>query len=106
MVNKYQSLGEIVRSFRKKNKLSAKQFIERLKEIGSTLSPAFITKLEVHGEVPSPDLICKLAEVIGHSPEELLKIARESKIQDYHNSLEKKYKDALSYYRQQKALKT
>jgi len=106
MVNYEKSIGELIRSFRKTNKLSAKKFIEKLESIGSTISPAFITKLEVHGEIPSPDLICRLAEVIGYSPEELLKIAQESKIQDYHNSLKKKYKDALGYYRQQKDLNT
>jgi transcriptional regulator with XRE-family HTH domain len=99
MVNKDSSLGEIVRSYRKEKGLSAKEFIELL---GGFVSPAFITKLEVYGEIPSPELICKIADVIECPAEKLLDLAKESKINGYHDSLEKKYKDALGLYRKQK----
>lgn len=100
MVNQNLPLGERVRLFRKNNGLSAIQFIKMLDR---DLSPAFITKLEVHGDIPSPELICKIADVINYPAENLLKEARESKLKDYHKSLEKKHRDTLAWYRKQKA---
>ncbi|NQY74759.1 MAG: IS1 family transposase [Candidatus Margulisbacteria bacterium] len=69
MINNNKSLGEVILSFRKKNEVSARQFIKMLEELGSKVSPSFMTKLEVYGEIPGPDLICKIAEVPGHNPE-------------------------------------
>lgn len=99
MDSKDKSLGEIVRHYRKSNNLSIKEFIEKLP---TKVSPAFMTKLEVYGEVPKPEFICEIAELIGYPAEELLEISKNTKIEHYHKTLEKKYKDALGFYRYQK----
>ncbi len=99
MENQDLSVGERVRLFRQKHGLSAKQFIELL---DGAVTPAFITKLEVYGEIPSPELICKIAAVIDYPAEDLLDASKKLKIKDNHDSLTKKYKDALGLYRIQK----
>lgn len=91
--------GEKVLSLRKENGWTVKEFITKL---GGDLSPAYVTKVEVHGEIPSPELICKIAEIFGIKEQELLDAAKECKVQQYEKSLEKRYQQAAGLYRLQK----
>ena len=74
---KTERLGEVIRSHRQAMGLTAKEFINRLE---GAVSPAFMTKLENYGAVPSPELICKIANVINCPPEKLLDLAKNQKL--------------------------
>lgn len=94
-----KTFGEKIRTYRREKGWTVKDFIERL---GNDLSPAYITKIEVHGEIPSPELICKISEVFGLKEQELLESAKEIKVQQFEESLEKRYQRAAGLYKLQK----
>ena len=94
-----KSFIEIVQDCRRKNGWTVKEFIVKL---GGNLSPAYITKIEVHGEIPRPGLICEIATVCNLNKQDLLEIAKKSKVQQFEESLEKKYRHALDLYKSQK----
>lgn len=83
-----KTFGSIVQSHRKEKKWTVKAFIEQL---GNDISPAYITKIEVYGEIPSPTLICRIAKVFNLEYQYLLGIAKNEKIKIYSDLLEKKY---------------
>jgi len=97
-----KTFGEKIQDFRKEKGWTVKEFIERL---GNELSPAYITKIEVHGEIPSPELICKFAGIFGLKEQELLESAKEIKVQKFEESLDKRYQRAIGLYRLQKKKK-
>jgi transcriptional regulator with XRE-family HTH domain len=93
------SFGYKVQTARKKRGWTVRTFVERL---GLALSSAYITKIEVHGEIPAPAVTCKIAEVLGIDEAELLEIAKEGKRRNFDEVLEKKYQQAIGLYRLQK----
>ena len=91
--------GEKIQAHRREKGWTVREFIERL---GGELSPAYVTKIEVHGEIPSPELICKIAGVFGLKEQELLEAAKEIKVQLFEESLDKRYQKAVELYRLQR----
>lgn len=97
-----KTFSEIIRKARSDKALTVKEFIEQLKQLGADLSPSYITKIEVHGEIPQPDLVCKIAEILNLDQLTLLEAAKENKIRSYEQVLEKKYETAVKLYRLQR----
>ena len=91
--------NEIVQHCRKQKGWTIREFVEKL---GGDISPAYITKIEVHNEIPSPELICKIAEVFKLNYQDLLNSARKNKVQLFDESLEKKYQKAACLYKLKK----
>jgi transcriptional regulator with XRE-family HTH domain len=83
--------GELIKQTRRARGWDVKEFIIQL---GGDLSPAYITKIEVHGEIPSPALICKIAEVLRLDLQKLLSAAKKDKLGVFEKSLNKKYEQA------------
>ena len=83
-----KTFGETVQAHRKQKGWTVKEFIERL---GGDLSPAYVTKIEVHGEIPSPELICKIAGAFNLDEQELLEAAKQIRVQQFEESLDKRY---------------
>lgn len=97
------SFGELILELRKKKEWTVKDLIKRLEPlIGRHISPAYITRIEQYGEIPSPDLICIMADVLGHDANELLNRAKKIKIQRFDKNLEEKYRKAVGHYRVQR----
>ena len=94
-----ESFGKFVQMHRKKKEWTVKEFIERL---GSDVSPAYITKIEVHGEIPSPLFVCKIAEVFDLDTDELWARAKKDKVENFDRNLEKKYQHEVGLCRLQK----
>lgn len=94
-----KTIGEIIQAHRKEKGWTVKEFLKRL---GVDVSPAYITKVEVHGEVPSVELICKIAAVLGLDERELFEAAKTVKINRLDGVLEKQYQQASALYRVQK----
>ena len=70
------------------------------KKIGKT--PGYISKIEARGEIPSPEMIIKLAELLGAKPEDLIEIAKAEKAKEVSQAVQQKYDDGLSLYRRSK----
>ena len=97
-----KSFGEIVQEFRRKRGWTVKAFIEQL---GLDISPAYITKIEIHGEIPAPSFIGKIADLFKIDYEKLLAAAKSDKVRHFTISLDKKYHKAIGLYRLQRRIK-
>jgi len=98
-----QTFGELILELRKEKEWTVKEFIKRLEPlVGRHISPAYITRIEQYGEIPSPELICIMAEVLGYNVDRLLECAKEIKIQRFDDNLAEKYRKAAGHYRKQK----
>lgn len=93
------SFGELIQRLRREKNWTVKEFIEKLGEI---ISPAYMTKIEVHGEIPKPELICKMADVFKYDVNELLECAKQHKVKKFSKTLKDKYDKAFGLYRSQK----
>jgi len=96
------SFGQHVQALRKEKGWSVKQFIDEIGDMskrGQKISAPYITRIEVHGEIPTPEIIIRIAEVLGCNEEEMLEMARENKVSKISQSLEEKYKHAYGLYR-------
>lgn len=91
-----KTFAEIVQAARRSKGWTVKNFIERL---DNNISAAYVTKIEVHGEIPAPTLICQIAEVLNLNETELLDAARTGKIHIFTQSLDKKYQQAVGLHR-------
>ncbi|HEX8193578.1 MAG TPA: AAA family ATPase [Allosphingosinicella sp.] len=58
-------------------------------EVGK--SPAYLAKIEVQGEVPSPDLTLQLAEALAADPVELMRLAKEARLSTITRQIERQY---------------
>ncbi len=96
------SFGETVQDLRRKKRWTVKNFIEHL---DLDVSPAYITKIEIHGEIPNPNIICKIADAFDMDYEDLLSTAKTDKVKYFKESLEKKYVRAAGLYRIQREIK-
>jgi transcriptional regulator with XRE-family HTH domain len=65
-------------------------------------SPGYISKIEARGEIPSPDMVIKLAEVLGTDPEELIELAKQEKARELTENVQKKYDNAFALHRKAK----
>ncbi len=93
------SFGELIQRLRREKDWTVREFIKKL---GEKISPAYMTKIEVHGEIPKPDLICKIADVFKYDANELLECAKQHKVKKFSNTLEERYGKAYGLYRSQK----
>jgi len=83
-----KTFGENIRLYRQQKGWTVKRFIE---ELGNNLSATYITKIEIHEEIPSPELTCKIEDIFGLKEQQLLKIAKKTKVKQYRKSLDEKY---------------
>ena len=65
-------------------------------------SPGYISKIEARGEIPSPDMVIRLAEVLGADVEELIELAKGEKAKELTENVEKKYDHAYTMHRKAK----
>ena len=65
-------------------------------------SPGYISRVEGRGEIPGPEIIIKLADVLELNAEELFRLAADKKGEKAKNAAQKKYDNALVFYRKSK----
>lgn len=97
-----RTFGEIIKKERNDRDWSVRDFITKLSQLGAEVSPTYITKIEVHGEIPKPELICKIAELFALDYTPLLEAAKKNKMRTFEQLLTKKYENAVKLYRTQK----
>lgn len=91
------SFAQKIRELRTKKGWSVYDLAEK---IGKT--PGYISKIEARGEIPSPEMIIKLAELLGAKPEDLIEIAKAEKTKEVSQAVQQKYDDGLTLYRKSK----
>jgi|CXWL01.1.fsa_nt_gi transcriptional regulator with XRE-family HTH domain len=97
-----KTFGELIRAARQGKGWMIKDLIERVKTDKISLTPSFMTRVEQYDEVPGPDLILRMAEVLGLNPEELLKVATTNRVNRIKQNIEEVYQEKLTLYRKQK----
>jgi len=65
-------------------------------------SPGYISKIEARGEIPSPEMVIKLAEALGANLEELVALAKYQKAEELRENVHRKYDDAFALHRRAK----
>ena len=93
------TFGERIKQLRTAEKWTIKELVEKLNKREQKASPAYISKIELHNEIPSPEFICILADLFNVNEEELTDCAKEEKVKYFEESLEKKYQSAIGAYR-------
>lgn len=97
-----RGFGQWVKEERRNRDWTVKEFITKLAaRSGKSVSPAYVTRIEQYGEIPSPELICAIADVFGADQDQALSCAREQKVRRFDEGLGKKYGEAAGLYRQQ-----
>jgi transcriptional regulator with XRE-family HTH domain len=90
------SFGEIIKHRRRAKGWTVREFLAKL---GENMSPSYITRIEIRGEIPSPELTCRMAEVLDVDLKTLLGYAKTDKIKSLINVVDKKYEQAETYFR-------
>jgi len=90
-------LGEYLRLLRTKSGESVRQFAKRL-----GVSPGYISRIEGRGEVPSPELLLKIAGLLGGDIKELLRRAKETQLAQAEKQIDERHASALALYRKEK----
>lgn len=81
---KYGAFGRYIRKMRIKRKWSSDEFRGVLQY---AFSPAYLTKIELHGEIPSPEMVIKMARALQVHPNKLWQKAMSEKIARYKDGL-------------------
>lgn len=91
------AFGAAIRNLRNKKGFSVRRLALIVEK-----SPGYISQIEARGEIPSPILICKLAESLDGDVEDLLRLAKESQIERVASEIDDKHSSILSLYRKKK----
>ena len=91
------SLGQRLRELRERRGLTVRQVAERIEK-----SPGYVSRIEVRGESPSPELLCVIADVYGVAPTKLLDLAKRCYLERTERDVEAKNRSALVLHRRQK----
>lgn len=97
------TFADKIRELRNKMGWSVYDLAKKLhNEKGNPMTAGYISKIEARGEIPSPQMIIKLAELFGLEPEYLIEIAKTEKAKEVSRVVQKKYDDRLTLYRRSK----
>lgn len=91
------TFAQKIRELRNKKGWSVYDLATRLSR-----TAGYISKIEARGEIPSPRMIIKLAELLGSKPEDLIEIAKAEKAKEVSRAVQQKYDDGLTLYRRSK----
>lgn len=97
MTRETMKLGALIRNLRRTEGLTVRQLAS---EVGRT--PGYISRVETRGEIPSPELICRLADALGAAPGQLLNFAESDVVGRKKRDIQEKHKTALKLYRRTK----
>ncbi len=87
-----KSIGDHIRAWRLKQGMSAADFIKR---VNHQMSTTYLCRIELSRLIPSPSLLCKLADAIDVHPRMLLEIALKQRMSEFGMELYKRQEDAL-----------
>lgn len=101
-----KTFSDAIYEARLKSQLTGKDIINKLIALDKNpgkgnkkiFSRAYLCKIETQNEIPTPDMICMLAEILGLSAKELLSLAKATKIKQYDEKVSLVYHKALGLY--------
>ena len=98
------SFAHKVRELRNKKGWSVYELADKLlnEKTGKPMTAGYVSKIEARGEIPSPQMIIQLAELLGAKPEDLIEIAKTVKAKEVSQVVQQKYDDGLTLYRKSK----
>ena len=86
-----ETFAYVLRKRRKELNLSVKEFITKLSGLLASISRAYVTKLELHDEIPSKELTKKIAIALEIDENYLLELAKEGKRKQFEKVLNQRY---------------
>ena len=92
------SFAQRIRELRNKRGWSVYDLAEKI----GVKSAGYVSKIEARGEIPSPGMIIKLAQVLSVKPEDLIEIAKAEKSKEVSQAVKRKYDEGLTLYRRSK----
>lgn len=90
-------LGKHIQTLRQQRSMTLLALAET---VGKT--SGYLSRVEARDEIPSPELICLISDVLKERPETLLALAKSDVLQRTEEQIEKKSADALSLFRRSK----
>lgn len=84
--------GEIIREYRVKRGWTQADLIEKM---GADFTTSYLSKIEVRGELPRPEIIALLAYKLGIDKEFITSVARKEFIDNYKEKLDRIYIEAM-----------
>ena len=90
-------LSRKLKEFRTKKGLTVREFAEMIGK-----SPGYVSRIEVRGEVPSPELLCAIASIFKAKPESLLALAKEAQLEQAARMIDQRQMSALALHRKEK----
>lgn len=95
--------GELIYDLRKEKGWTVKDLLDKIEyKTEKRVSPAYITRIEVHNEIPSPEFIYDLSETFGVGLGSLMDVAKRNKVEQFRNTLDDKFDKAVGLYRKRK----
>lgn len=91
---KTKPFATLIKRLRTERGLTVRQLADMVER-----TPGYISRIEVHGDIPGAELICSLATAFRVSPEDLLDEAARQALRKTEESLRHKYEAALALYR-------
>ena len=89
-------LGAYIRQLREQQGHSVREFAALLGK-----SAGYISRIEARGEIPAPELICRIAELLKGDLNEMLILAKNSQLARTEKEIDEKQASALALYRKQ-----
>ena len=96
------TFGQMIQNLRRKRGLNIKDLIKLLEGKELNVSPSYMTRIEVHHEIPSPKLTCALADVLEYDVEELTELAKRDKHEQNRQRIDEKYDAGVVLYKKEK----
>lgn len=88
------TLGQRLRDLRRKRQMTVRALAD---SVGTT--PGYISRLETRDEVPSAELLCRLATIFDVDPTGLLRIAKMQMLGKTEQQIAARHQEALLLYR-------
>lgn len=86
-------LGKHIQSLRQERSITVRALADAVGK-----SAGYLSRVEARDEIPSPDLICLISDVLQEKPEKLLDLARQDLMQRTGEQIERKASEALSLF--------
>jgi transcriptional regulator with XRE-family HTH domain len=88
--------GDRLRAAREK-RFTVREFAERIGK-----SPGYVSRLEIRDEIPSPELLLHISQILHIDPAELLQLAKEDQLARAERVIDEKHQAALQLFRRAK----
>ena len=70
------ALAQRLRQLREQRGVTVRQFADEIQK-----SAGYVSRIEARGEIPSPELLCVIADAYGVGAEELLNLAKRCRLE-------------------------